>query len=218
MKKIVLFFSVCILSIPVFSQPVGSIMEYSGGAYYQNISQKSGAKSKFTAALRPYINASSIGFLWSGLISESFVLGEHIGLAIPVGFGTEGFNAGFSYEFGGKFAYTINDDLQAGFKHFFRDYRTATLERVQMKNNFFHVRYQRHFIELGFAAPKDGKITNDADKYFSMEYRFLDGTLHRDEPNYFYGLRLERYLPNKGFNFGGNENTLMLLLEFGWVM
>ncbi len=218
MKKFVLLIAVIILSIPALAQPVGSILEYSGGAYYQNFSQKIGAKSKFTAALRPYINASSIGFLWNGLISESFVLGEHIGVALPVGFGTDGFNVGFSFEFGGKFAYAFSDDFQAGFKHFIRDYRAATSERVQMRNNFFHFRYREHFVEAGFAAPKDGKITNDADKYFSLEYRLMEGSIHKGQSNYFYGLRLEKYLPNKGFTLGGNQNTLMLLLEFGWVM
>ncbi len=218
MKKIILFFAVSILSIPAFAQPVGSIMEYSGGVYIQKLSQNNGAKSKFTATLRPYINISSIGFLWNGLISESFVLGEHLGVALPAGFGSDGVNIGAGFEFGGKFAYTFSDEFQAGFKHIFRDYRTTTSERVQMKNNYFHVRYQQHFVEVGLAAPKDGKVTNDADKYFSVEYRMMDGDFQKGETNYFYGLKLEKYLPNKGFSYGGNDNTLQILVQFGWVM
>jgi hypothetical protein len=218
MKKIFLFFAVSILSIPALAQPVGSIMEYSGGVYFQKLSQNNGTKSKFTATLRPYMNISSIGFLWNGVISESFVLGEHIGVALPAGFGSDGFNIGASFEFGGKFAYTFSDEFQAGFKHIFRDFRTTTSERVQMKNNYFHVRYQQHFVEVGLAAPKDGKVTDDADKYFSVEYRMMDGNIQKGETNYFYGLKLEKYLPNKGFSFGGNENTLQVLVQFGWVM
>ncbi|MFZ4621442.1 MAG: hypothetical protein ACOYNS_12850 [Bacteroidota bacterium] len=218
MKKFVLLIAVIFLSIPAFAQPVGSIMEYSGGIYFQKMSQTGGAKTKYTATIRPYFNVSSIGFLWRDLISESFVLGEHLAVALPAGFGSDGFNIGASFEFGGKFAYAFSDDIQAGFKHYIKDYRTTTSERVQMKTNYFHVRYQQHMVEVGFAAPKEGKVTTDADKYFGIEYRMIDGSIRKGETNYFYGLKLEKYQPNKGFSYAGIDNTLQVMVLFGWVM
>lgn len=218
MKATLLLALLLLFTIPSLSQPVGTVMEYSGGAYVQRISQFNGTSAKFTATLRPAMSVSSIGFLWKGLISESFVLGEHLGIALPAGFGSDGFNIGFGFEFGGKFSYAFSDDVQAGFKHIFRDYRVATSERVQMKANYFHGRYGQHFMEIGFTAPKDGKVTNDADKYFSLEYRLFPNSIRKDDTNYFYGVRLENYLPNRGLNFGANDKTMQLLVLFGWTM
>jgi hypothetical protein len=188
-----------------FTQIIGSLYEYTGDVVIRTQENGTGL-----IAARPMVSMSAIGFLWGGLFSENFIIGDHIGAGFAAGTGF-----GVYFQFGGKMAYKINEEMDIGFKHIWRDFRSTGGENeLKMRNNFFNFRYQSYLAEIGFNYKADPKaaVPEVTTPYSSIELRYMLNEIKQGEENGFVGIRFESYTPAEGKSITNGKTTTISLV------